>query len=106
MGSLLHYRSVRHDHNIICIPYCCKLVSDNHSCSILRDIVECSLYDGFCPRIQCACSLIEQEDLWIRDNASRDGNSLLLTTGKHTSALSDLCLETIGKFHNKVISVG
>jgi len=65
-------------------------VSNDDRRSIPGDPIKSLLNNLFGCRVQRAGRLIEKEYLWVRDNTSRDCNSLLLATTEPTRPFPNL----------------
>lgn len=65
-------------------------MSNDYCCAILRDPIEGLLNNLLGGRVERTGSLIEKQYFGVRDNTSRDGNSLLLATAEATRPLPNL----------------
>ena len=68
--------------------------------------VESVLNEQFGSGVQCGRRLIEEKDRRIGANCSSDRDSLLLSSRKKDSSLSDQTVVTEGKSHDESVTVG
>jgi hypothetical protein len=47
----------------------------------------------FC--VERTCRFVKDEDIGLLDQCSRDGNTLLLSTGKLCASRTDMCLKAV-----------
>jgi hypothetical protein len=97
MRAFLHDLAILQHDDFAGVPDRRKTVSDHHDCLIacLLELVECLLDLVFALCVECASSLVEQENLGLADERSRDCNTLLLASREPNATLSHFGLETL-----------
>mmetsp|Transcript_11177 Transcript_11177/g.22870 ORF Transcript_11177/g.22870 Transcript_11177/m.22870 type:complete len:235 (-) Transcript_11177:1126-1830(-) len=73
---------------------------------LVENIIECFLNHQFRFCIQCRCGFVEQENLGVADQNTGNRNTLLLSTRKLSTLVSDLRVVTIGQLGNKIMRIG
>ena len=68
----------------------------------LHGSVDSLLHQVLALCIECGGRLIEEENIWVEEEGSGDGNALLLSTGETNSSLSDhRVVATLGRMSGK-----
>lgn len=80
-------------------------MSNGNRRTTFRSDFQCGLNHTLGFRIKSTGSLVEQQDLGIRDNSPSNSNTLLLTTTEQETALTDIGLVPLGKRADKVVGV-
>ena len=62
-------------------------------------------YDCLISLVQCTCSLVENEHLWLLDESSSECNSLLLASRKLTSSGADILINLLRVLGNEIPSI-
>src|SRR5450830_2048744 len=80
VAALFDDRAVVHDEDVMGISDGRETVSDDKTCSAGHQLCHCFLDAYFRSGIDAACSFIENQDGWIRQDHTRDRQQLLLTS--------------------------
>lgn len=78
--ALFHELAFRENYYLVCFPDGRQPVSDHDCCPALRDFVERCLDDLLAADINSRSGLVQDQDLRLFDDASRDGQSLALAS--------------------------
>ena len=92
--------------NFLCILDRCQTVGDHKCRTVLCQFLQWFLYDPLALVIQCGSCLIKNQNRWIFQKNTGYGKPLLLPSGELDSTLSDICIISIGKCHDKFVGIG
>lgn len=79
MRALLDHPSAVENEDAIGVPDCAEPVGDGNGGSTFGRLVERRLHELFRGRVEGGRGLVQQQDLWVAEQRSSDGEALLLT---------------------------
>jgi len=111
VSATLHDFAVLHNDNLVSIADRAQSVRDHDDCllSAVDQLVESLLHLVLRLSIQSRGRLVEQKELGLADQSTRNGDALLLAAGKLDTSLAHSSLVTIWeevKVMDKVVGVG
>src|ERR687892_2130421 len=93
--ALFQYKNAISSHNL------CKSMRDQQRCPPSKNPPHRPLDLVFGITIDCARRVIDNQDAWIGQESSGNGNSLALSARKGHTALTDNRLVAVWKIHNE-----
>ena len=104
VGSALDNLSVINNQYLVCLFNRCQSVRNRYNCFPSGKFRYCCLNEMFILRINTGCCLIQYDDWCVLQYRSCYGDTLFLTSGQASSALSDHRIITIRQFHDEVMT--
>src|SRR5688572_19145329 len=97
--ALFQYKNMISSHNL------CKSMRDQQRCPSSKNPAHSPLDLVFGITIDGARRVIDNQDAWVSQESSGNGNSLTLAARKVHTALADNRLVAIGKIHNELMGL-
>lgn len=97
--------AVHHD-NLMGVLDRAETVGDGDDCSTVRGLVESFLDESLGRDVERARRLVEEEDGWIADDGSGDGDTLFLSTAEKGRSFAYLGRVPLAESLDKVVGVG
>ena len=83
-----------------------ETVSDHDGCPALPGLVQSILHNLLTLCVQGRGGLIQEEDFGVPYQSTGNGNALLLTSRQLTTSLPNMCVITIRKLYDEIVSIG
>src|SRR5450631_4651023 len=81
-------------------------VRNDYAGPVLHHIIYCVLYEALTFRIEGRSGFIQNQDGWIFQHRTRNGNPLPFTTAKFGTPVSDIGLVTVFFLADELMSIG
>mmetsp|Transcript_18775 Transcript_18775/g.61664 ORF Transcript_18775/g.61664 Transcript_18775/m.61664 type:complete len:321 (-) Transcript_18775:3163-4125(-) len=106
MSSLLHHTPLAEHHDVVRVLDGGKAMRYDDDRSPNHEVFQRLLHDLLALRVKRGSSLIQQQDVRVRDHGPCNRDPLLLSAAELSSSLSALRLEVAGQVHDEVVRVG
>ena len=81
--------------------------NDNASVVLgLHELIQCGLHNGLRFVVQGRSSFVQKENLWLLDKSASNCNSLLLTTRKLSTTLTNRSIKPFRELHDEIVGIG
>src|SRR3989454_4332882 len=99
------HRSAVHDHDFVRVEYGGQAVSDHDRCRSLDHPVDGLLHQALGLAVERTGGLVEDQDLWVRDDRAGDGDTLALAARQANPPVADHRVVPVGERHDEVVGV-